>query len=91
MVTFVPMLLLIEKKSIHAIVWLMVNTGESLNFPKFSFELFFQVRGSGGEHTETEGELRDFSNSRRLGKSELELVTEVFKGVNKLIEWEQNI
>jgi len=53
--------------------------------------LGLQVRGSGGEHTETEGELRDFSNSRRLGKSELELVKGVFKGVNKLIEWEHNI
>ena len=49
--------------------------------------LGLQVRGAGGEHTDTEvGGVWDLSNVRRLGVTEAELVRGVYTAVDKLIQ-----
>ena len=52
-------------------------------------QLGLQVRGAAGEHTDTGTGVRDLSNIRRLGHTEVDIVTGVFEAVNKLIELEQ--
>ena len=51
-----------------------------------SFDL--QPRGSAGEHSAAEGGKWDISNKQRLGFSEVELVTKMVNGVEKLIKCE---
>ena len=45
--------------------------------------------GIHGEHTETDTGVVDLSNKRRLGLSELECVQQMYDGVVKIIELEQ--
>ena len=42
-----------------------------------------------GEHSESEGGIIDISNRRRLGVTEVEVVQEMYDGVNALIEKEK--
>lgn len=44
-----------------------------------------QVRGVHGEHTESEGDVWDISNARRLGWTETELVGDMVRGVEALV------
>lgn len=44
-----------------------------------------QVRGVHGEHTQSEGNVWDISNARRLGWTETELVTDMVRGVEALV------
>ena len=54
--------------------------------------LGLQVRGAGGEHTDTEaGGVWDLSNVRRLGVTEAELVRGVYKAVDKIIDEEATL
>jgi len=48
-----------------------------------------QVRGTRGEHTESEGGIYDISNKRRLGLTEYEAVKEMYDGIAELIKLEQ--
>jgi len=48
-----------------------------------------QVRGTRGEHTESEGGVYDVSNKRRLGLTEYEAVKEMHDGIAELIKLEQ--
>jgi len=48
-----------------------------------------QVRGTRGEHTESEGGVYDISNKRRLGLTEYEAVKEMHDGIAELIKLEQ--
>ena len=50
-----------------------------------------QVRGTGGEHTQTVGGVVDLSNTRRLGATELDIVAEMFEAVKKIIQLEKSI
>ena len=54
-----------------------------------SFDL--QPRGSAGEHSAAEGGKWDISNKQRLGFSEVELVTKMVNGVEKLIKCEEKL
>lgn len=51
-------------------------------------ELQLQIRGSAGEHSESEEGVRDISNKRRLGLTEFDVVQEMHSGISKLIEME---
>ena len=54
--------------------------------------LGLQVRGAGGEHTDTEaGGVWDLSNVRRLGVTETELVRGVYSAVTKIIDEEEKL
>lgn len=47
-----------------------------------------QIRGAHGEHTETDDHIYDISNRRRLGRSEVELVQDMYNGVKAMINKE---
>jgi len=50
-----------------------------------------QVRGTGGEHTSTVAGVVDISNIRRMGVTERQLVTEMFKRVQEIIDAENKL
>ncbi|XP_003738234.2 arginine kinase-like [Galendromus occidentalis] len=50
-----------------------------------------QVRGTRGEHTESEGGVYDISNKRRLGLTEREAVMEMQQGILELIKHEESM
>ena len=54
-------------------------------------EKSLQVRGTGGEHTQTVGGVVDLSNTRRLGATELDIVAEMFEAVSQIIQEEKSI
>ena len=49
-----------------------------------------QVRGTGGEHTESVGGIVDISNSKRLGDTEVNIVAEMYEAVTQLIIKEES-
>jgi creatine kinase/arginine kinase len=50
-----------------------------------------QIRGIHGEHTESEEPIFDISNKRRLGRSERDLVQDMYDGVKAMIEKEKSL
>lgn len=50
-----------------------------------------QVRGIHGEHSESEGGVFDISNKQRMGFNEFEAVKQMYDGVKKLLEMEENL
>ena len=46
---------------------------------------FVQIRGSHGEHSDTSDGIFDISNRRRLGRSEKDLVQDMYDGVKEMI------
>jgi len=48
-----------------------------------------QVRGTGGEHTDTVGGVVDISNVKRMGLSEVMAVSSMFQGVKQIIKAEE--
>jgi protein-arginine kinase len=49
------------------------------------------VRGAHGEHTNTDDGIFDVSNSRRLGRSEVELVQDMYDGIKAMITEEKRL
>ena len=47
-----------------------------------------QIRGSHGEHSDTSDGIFDISNRRRLGRSEKDLVQDMYDGVKAMIHAE---
>ncbi len=60
-------------------------------FQKIADKYFVQIRGAHGEHTETNDHIYDISNKRRLGRSEAQLVQEMYDGVKAMIEGEKGL
>lgn len=50
-----------------------------------------QVRGTSGEHSESQGGVYDISNKRRMGLTEYEAVQEMYDGVSEIIKIEQSM
>ena len=50
-----------------------------------------QIRGIHGEHTETDDGIFDISNKRRLGRSEVDLVQDMYNGVKAMIDAEKKL
>ena len=50
-----------------------------------------QIRGAHGEHTETDDHIYDLSNKRRLGRSEVDLVQDMYDGVTAMIAKEKEL
>ena len=44
-----------------------------------------QIRGSHGEHSDTSDGIFDISNKRRLGRSEKDLVQDMYNGVKAMM------
>jgi protein-arginine kinase len=47
-----------------------------------------QIRGIHGEHSESDDHIYDISNLRRLGRSEVDLVQDMYNGVKAMIQRE---
>jgi hypothetical protein len=58
-------------------------------FNKIADEFYVQIRGIHGEHTETDDGVFDISNKRRLGRSEKDLVQDMYNGVKAMITAEK--
>jgi arginine kinase len=52
---------------------------------------YVDIRGAHGEHTETDDHVYDISNKRRLGRSEAELVQDMYNGVTAMISKEKSL
>jgi arginine kinase len=50
-----------------------------------------QIRGIHGEHTESAEPIFDISNKRRLGRSEVDLVQDMYNGVKAMIDTEKSL
>lgn len=50
-----------------------------------------QVRGTRGEHTESDDGYYDISNKRRLGLTEFEAVKEMYNGIKEMIDMEKSM
>ena len=58
---------------------------------RITTKLNLQIRGIDGQHSESEGDTFDVSNSRRLGKSENELLKDMVAGIKTLIKEEKKL
>jgi len=64
---------------------------EKAAFQKIADGFHVQIRGAHGEHTETDDHIYDISNKRRLGRSEKDLVQDMYDGVKAMIEAEKDL
>ena len=60
-------------------------------FEAIANEYHVQIRGIHGEHSESTDATYDISNKRRLGRSEKDLVQDMYNGVKAMIEAEKAI
>ena len=60
-------------------------------FEAIANKYYVQIRGIHGEHSESAEPIFDISNKRRLGKSEKDLVQEMYDGVKAMIEMEKSL
>ena len=60
-------------------------------FQAIADEYHVQIRGIHGEHSESDDGTYDISNKRRLGRSEKDLVQDMYNGVKAMIEAEKAI
>jgi arginine kinase len=68
------------------------NLGKKENkamFNSIADKYYVQIRGIHGEHTETDDGIFDISNRRRLGRSEVDLVQDMYDGVKAMIAAEK--
>lgn len=59
------------------------------DFQAIADKYYVQIRGAHGEHSETNDHVYDISNVRRLGRSEVELVQDMYNGVKAMITKEK--
>jgi protein-arginine kinase len=60
-------------------------------FDEIADRFYVQIRGIHGEHSESDDGVFDISNKRRLGRSEVQLVQDMYDGVKALIEKEKSL
>jgi len=60
-------------------------------FKAIADKYYVQIRGIHGEHSETKDGIFDISNKRRLGRSEKDLVQDMYNGVKAMIEAEKEL
>ena len=60
-------------------------------FQAIADKYYVQIRGIHGEHSESEGGVYDISNRRRLGRSEVQLVQDMYDGVKAMIVREKEL
>lgn len=60
-------------------------------FQAIADRYYVQIRGAHGEHTETDDGVFDISNLRRLGRSEVDLVQDMYNGVKAMIKREKEL
>jgi creatine kinase/arginine kinase len=65
--------------------------GKQDEFQAIADKYYVQIRGAHGEHTETDDHVYDISNMRRLGRSEVDLVQDMYNGVKAMIQREKSL
>ena len=60
-------------------------------FNAIADKYYVQIRGIHGEHTESDDGVYDISNKRRLGRSEKDLVQDMYDGVKAMISAEKEL
>jgi creatine kinase/arginine kinase len=60
-------------------------------FKAIADKYYVQIRGIHGEHSESADHVYDISNRRRLGRSEVDLVQDMYNGVKAMIEREKEL
>ena len=60
-------------------------------FQKIADKYDVQIRGIHGEHSESADHVYDISNKRRLGRSEVDLVQDMYNGVKAMIAKEKEL
>ncbi len=60
-------------------------------FQAIADKYYVQIRGIHGEHSESDDGTFDISNKRRLGRSEKDLVQDMYDGVKAMIEKEKTL
>lgn len=60
-------------------------------FEEIASRYHVQIRGIHGEHSETADHVYDISNKRRLGRSEVDLVQDMYNGVKAMIQREKEL
>ena len=66
--------------------------GEKMEeFKAIADKYHVQIRGAHGEHSETNDHVYDISNKRRLGRSTVELVQDMYDGVKAMIDKEKSL
>jgi len=61
------------------------------DFQKIADQFNVQIRGIHGEHSESADHVYDISNKRRLGRSEVDLVQDMYNGVKAMIAKEKEL
>ena len=77
------------RASVHISLPLLGKSKEKFN--AIADKYYVQIRGIHGEHTETDTGVFDISNKRRLGRSEKDLVQDMYNGVKAMIEAEKEL
>lgn len=77
------------RASVHIKLPCLAKNKEQFN--KIAAEYYVQIRGIHGEHTETDDGVFDISNLRRLGRSEKDLVQDMYNGVKAMIKAEKEL
>merc|ERR1712159_470529 len=75
------------RASVHIKLPKLMKNKEKFN--SIADKYHVQIRGIHGEHTETDDGVFDISNRRRLGRSEKDLVQDMYNGVKAMIEAER--
>jgi protein-arginine kinase len=64
---------------------------DKAQFNKIADQFYVQIRGIHGEHSESDDGTYDISNKRRLGRSEVDLVQDMYNGLKAMIEAEKKL
>jgi hypothetical protein len=79
------------RASVHIKLPFLAKKENKAQFDKIADEYYVQIRGIHGEHTETDDGIFDISNRRRLGRSEKDLVQDMYNGVKAMIKAENDL
>jgi protein-arginine kinase len=60
-------------------------------FKAIASKYYVDIRGAHGEHSESPDGVYDISNLRRLGRSEVDLVQDMYNGVKAMIAAEKKL
>ena len=77
------------RASVHIKLPMLSKKENKASFNEIADKYYVQIRGIHGEHTETDDGIFDISNKRRLGRSERDLVQDMYNGVKAMIEAEK--
>ena len=77
------------RASVHIRLPKLGDKANKEKFDEIAAKYYVQIRGIHGEHTESAEPIFDISNKRRLGRSEKDLVQDMYNGVKAMIEAEK--